>query len=202
MLPTPLPGRKETEPNSSSAPSTKSSGGDLVGVILAGGRSSRMGRHKAEVSFHGIRFIDRAKTLLAQLNCQEIVTLDQETDAAGMQRFPGPARALARWMAERNEPLNLLVIPVDMPALGKEQLAHLLAQPRGGFYDDLYLPFYAPRADWRATDPAPERMRELLSRLRLEALNIPEQWKIPLSGVNTQPELAQLEAVTKSDISR
>jgi len=174
-------------------------GSDVTGVILAGGRSSRMGRDKAHISFCGETFLDRAKQLLRTMNLGNIVVLSPEHIAVGHDPHPGPARALVRWLQVQRQPLDLLVIPVDMPALTTRPLEYLMAQSQGAYFDDLYLPFFAPKARFEPQLPTPARLRELLEYWRLDAQPIAPEWEIALTGVNTPHELSQLEAVLKSN---
>jgi molybdopterin-guanine dinucleotide biosynthesis protein A len=171
----------------------------VTGVILAGGRSARMGQDKSGAIFHGETFLARARRLLRAMDLADIVVLGPEKAAGEPDPFPGPARALAHWLKTQGRPLDLLVIPVDMPALTKAPLEHLLAQAHGGYYHDLYLPFFAPKARFEPHLPAPARLRELLEYWRLGAQTIAPEWEIALTGVNTPHELTQLEAATESN---
>lgn len=170
----------------------------VTGVILAGGRSARMGQDKAGMAFHGETFLDRAARLLGKMRLANIVVLGRQAAGEEQDAFPGPARALVRWLETQDQPLNLLVIPVDMPALTRPPLEHLMAQPNGAYYQDLYLPFYAPKARFEPHSGEPARLRELLEHWRLGAHAIKPEWKTSLAGVNTPHELVQLEAAIKS----
>lgn len=114
----------------------------LYGVVMAGGKSSRMGEDKGNLVFQGQSFLDRAisvlraagaeKILLSGLNdstsTQENVVAvpDQDINFAG-----GPPRGLYSvfdWLHENNDLNNqfLLLIPVDMPLLSDQVLRELV----------------------------------------------------------------------------
>ena len=159
-----------------------------------------MGTDKATTLFHGKSLLDHAINLTAELDLRGVIVLGREQNMFCEDRFPGPARAIVHWLKEQDRPLNILVLPVDMPALSPAPLLHLMAGGDGAFYDDLYLPFFAPKAVFSAQMEEIERMRELLAILRLGAIPVPDRWKIELTGVNTPQELASLETVTKLNI--
>lgn len=116
---------------------------DPVGVVLAGGRSSRMGRDKATLRLDGRTLARRAADLLAAV-CPEVVVADRGrgvvpgvpsvADGAGR----GPAAGLLG--AAREAPGRaLLVLACDLPGVPAPLLAALveLARRRGA---DLALP--------------------------------------------------------------
>eukprot|EP00747_Dinoflagellata_sp_TGD_P166900 gnl/TRDRNA2_/TRDRNA2_190437_c0_seq1.p1 gnl/TRDRNA2_/TRDRNA2_190437_c0~~gnl/TRDRNA2_/TRDRNA2_190437_c0_seq1.p1 ORF type:complete len:193 (-),score=12.64 gnl/TRDRNA2_/TRDRNA2_190437_c0_seq1:351-929(-) len=173
---------------------------DTWAVILAGGRSARMGTDKATTLFHGKSLLDHTLKLTAELGLSGVTVLGREQNPRGKERFPGPARTIVHWLKEQEYPVDLLVLPVDMPALSLAPLAHLMKEGNGAFYDDLYLPFFAPNAVFSPKMEEVARMRELLAILRLGAIPVPDRWKIELTGVNTPQELIALEVVTKLNI--
>jgi molybdopterin-guanine dinucleotide biosynthesis protein A len=102
-------------------------------VILAGGKSSRMGRDKAFVEISGQTLLARQIQLARELGAAEIfisgradvdyspfgcrVWLDEVADA-------GPLAGIARALAETSAPL-LLVLAVDLPEMSAEFLRRL-----------------------------------------------------------------------------
>jgi molybdopterin-guanine dinucleotide biosynthesis protein A len=117
----------------------------LGAVVLAGGRSSRMGADKSTLAFCGARMIDRVTRILSQLTDRIVVVaraghgLD---DVSGTvihdeEPFAGPLPALVAGLratgAER-----ALVVACDMPFLNAPLLMHLIAAP--GENDDAAIP--------------------------------------------------------------
>jgi molybdopterin-guanine dinucleotide biosynthesis protein A len=108
----------------------------LHGLVLAGGRSTRMQRDKATLSYQGRNQLDRATELLASCVAQVYVSVrpDQRTD---------PARARYAQVVDAHEGLGpiagiaaaqalkpgaaWLVLACDLPYLDCASLAHLLS---------------------------------------------------------------------------
>lgn len=102
--------------------------GECVGVVLAGGRSSRMGRDKALLPWRGRRLIDYAVDTLRQTGCARVLV---SGNYAGYQcvadQFPdrGPLGGLAS-VAQVVRNGLLLVVAVDQPLLTPALLRLLL----------------------------------------------------------------------------
>jgi molybdenum cofactor guanylyltransferase len=96
--------------------------GNVNGFILAGGRSSRMGRDKALLDWHG-------RTLLAHMVDLLQAATDQ-VQVVGRDRLPdrlpglGPLSGIATALANSSSEVNLIVA-VDLPLLTKDFLIFL-----------------------------------------------------------------------------
>lgn len=106
----------------------------LYAAVLAGGRSSRMGRDKALLRLGGQTLLARALDLLERLGADRILLSGREGSGsvADLHPYAGPPGALLSLLAHlrREEGLDgspLLLIPVDMPLLNVEVLARLPA---------------------------------------------------------------------------
>lgn len=110
----------------------------LKGLVLAGGRSSRMGRDKAALEYAGRSQLERAFALLDPLvaRCFVSVRADQQADPL-RARFPqivdaapgleGPAAGILS--ALRTDPAAAwLVLACDLPFLDAGTLQHLIAR--------------------------------------------------------------------------
>lgn len=117
-------------------------GATFDGVVLAGGRSSRMGRDKARLTHpaSGRPLVAHQAALLREAGAAAVWLATRagedypEADAgcAGLRRVYddgeyGPLPALAGALAAATAPL-VLVVAVDMPALRAEQLRALVAE--------------------------------------------------------------------------
>lgn len=113
----------------------------LWGLVLAGGRSRRLGRDKARVDYHGLPQLRWAYERLAEC-CAEVRVSVRDLDAAApfralgliadSGRLEGPAAGLAS--ASRAHPdVAWLVLAVDMPLIDLAMLDALVAarDPRG-----------------------------------------------------------------------
>lgn len=106
---------------------------DWAGIVLAGGRSVRMGRDKAELPWStGQTFLDHAIAVLVSAGCSQVIV---SGDRAGYDHVPdrwldsGPLGGLLSVLSARPQLVEhwLMVIPVDMPWLGTGTLSRLAA---------------------------------------------------------------------------
>ncbi len=106
--------------------------GHWTGVILAGGRSSRMGCDKSQLRWHGRTLLEHMRALLLEAGAARVVvsgsadgggeaTHDMVLDR-GSRR--GPVGGLASVAASHVDGV-LLVVPVDMPMLTPALLSAL-----------------------------------------------------------------------------
>jgi molybdopterin-guanine dinucleotide biosynthesis protein A len=101
-----------------------------IGVVLAGGRSSRMGRDKALLSWRGRPLIEHQLDVLRAAGADEVRVSGMRPDYAGIAdpiAQAGPLGGLAGIAEATAGDADLLVIPVDMPLLQ----AGLLRRLRG-----------------------------------------------------------------------
>jgi molybdenum cofactor guanylyltransferase len=127
----------------------------IVGLVLAGGRSSRMGEDKAMLRIAGMSLLDLSVRALRDVGADQVAI---SGDRAGgiADRWPGtgPVGGIASAMHVLPDG-EWLVVPVDMPRLGVDVLAPLLAERR------------AATAHWQG-HPLP--MRLTMGRAAREAL--------------------------------
>ncbi|MGE0581926.1 MAG: NTP transferase domain-containing protein [Steroidobacteraceae bacterium] len=108
----------------------------LFGLVLAGGRSTRMKRDKAALAYHGATQLERAWALLEPWTAQRFISVrtDQAQDAL-RARYPqirdalpdgGPAAGILAAF-DAHPGAAWLVLACDLPFLGPDTLAHLVA---------------------------------------------------------------------------
>jgi molybdopterin-guanine dinucleotide biosynthesis protein A len=158
---------------------------DLTGVVLAGGRSLRMGRDKAELVWgDGRTFLERAITVLEQAGCSQVIV---SGDRAGYDHVPdrwpnrGPLGGLVSVLSARQELADqwLIMIPVDMPWLNTTTLSRLVTAARqnnsGAVFDRGPLPMVLA--------PGPDRLNEarslLASKDRHSLRNLADRLNLP-----------------------
>ena len=98
-----------------------------VGVVLAGGRSSRMGRDKARLAWRDQSLLAHAcATLQAAGTCEVVVSGDYPEYAGIPDALPalGPLGGLASVVDALPDGV-LLLVPVDMPLLTPELLTNV-----------------------------------------------------------------------------
>lgn len=103
-------------------------------VVLAGGRSRRMGRDKARILCGGVPLIERQLRLLRQLGAQEVFIASRAPEdypelgarvVADVYRGRGPLAGLERALETARHPL-VLVLAVDLPRMTARLLTRIL----------------------------------------------------------------------------
>lgn len=99
----------------------------ILGLVLAGGLSSRMGRDKAALTIAGATLLQRAILALHEAGAA-LVAVSGDRPGGIPDRWPrsGPVGGIAS-ATEYLPDGELLVVPVDMPHLDSAVLAPLLA---------------------------------------------------------------------------
>ncbi len=107
----------------------------LTGVVLAGGRSRRMGRDKAFLTLDGMTLVRRQALLLASVGCSEILisgrpSVDYDVPGARVILDPvvdaGPLGGLVAALSAMTHP-RLLALAVDLPHMTPAFLQRLIA---------------------------------------------------------------------------
>lgn len=118
----------------------------LLGIVLAGGLSSRMGTDKALLNWHGEAQLCRTMRHLSEVGCEQVV-VSRNQNGFIQDRFvhQGPVAGIHAAL-EQNQCDEALVVPVDMPLLDSLSLSKLLTMGREGgyscYYTDSVLPCY------------------------------------------------------------
>jgi len=118
---------------------------DCLGVVLAGGRSRRMGRDKALLDWQGRTLLEHAVARFAAAGIAPVVVSGERPAQAGIPDTHAEAGPLAGLLAvARAHPGRWLVaVPVDMPLLPAAWLAQLAregAHAQAAHYADAPLP--------------------------------------------------------------
>jgi len=167
-----------------------------VVVILAGGRSQRMGQDKALLLYEGASFLQHAQNLAGFLGADKVVVLGRSDNTNGIADstpYQGPAVSLVEWInRQENYPFRLITLPVDMPFLEAENLKHLMLVESGAYFHDQFLPFTA--IVQKSIDSAPVRLKNLLEKLGVTSVSLPKKWHNHLKNINTPDDLAYLSS--------
>lgn len=100
----------------------------IIGLILAGGLSSRMGEDKATLMIDGQTMLERTAMALRAAGA-DLVVVSGARPGGIPDRWPqaGPVGGIAS-AAEVLPDAEWLIVPVDMPRLGASVLAPLLSE--------------------------------------------------------------------------
>ena len=160
----------------------------IIGVVLAGGRSSRMGRDKAFLSYTGKSLLDHMITILEQAGINNIYV---SGDFEGYRCIPdeecekGPAYAMAHILTKLKNDAGVMFIPIDMPFLTPEMLEYLMKKDCGGYFEGSYLPAFIKNNNY---DEAVNSVKELLAVTQTPVVHISENWENNMLNANTPEE--------------
>lgn len=186
----------------------------LVGGILLGGSSRRMGSAKALLDWRGETFVERIATALASVvpevtllgRCPElpaqVAGLPSIADAAGVE---GPLAGILAALSARPE-VAWLVLSCDQPLVSRPALQWLIEQRQAGcialfprLAPGRIEPFpgiFEPACRGALAALAEPGMRASLQPLGeladVRVVPVPPAWTAALRGVNTPEELAEL----------
>lgn len=136
---------------------------DCLGVVLAGGKSSRMGTSKALLirsndiygghSNNQENMLNYSKKLLRNVGIENVVVSGdiegEPTNNTVIDEFAelGPMGGIYS-VIKKYQPKSLLILPVDLPLMSKETLSQLKVKgqlsQKACFFADHFLPLYLP----------------------------------------------------------
>jgi molybdenum cofactor guanylyltransferase len=128
---------------------------EFIGVVLAGGKSSRMGQDKALMQYQGSTLLARAIALLDAAGAKQVLVSGRAEHSQGIPDLlphcgpPGAVLSLLSWLEQQQRlaQLPLLMIPVDMPLLTAATVKQLLASAdvgRGAYFSGEVFPCVLP----------------------------------------------------------
>ncbi|WP_339720259.1 molybdenum cofactor guanylyltransferase [uncultured Paraglaciecola sp.] len=184
----------------------------LAGVILAGGRSSRMGTDKSLLRLpeNHLSLLEHAKKRWALVCSQHVFVSGVQHDQGIADSIPncGPLSGIhgviTQIESEHPDINELLVGAVDMPELGTEDLNYLLEMGRKNnsicYFESCFLPLYLPLSvavsHYLTTHLTPQYDNTLVQNKKsqyslkkmldsLQAIQIPALKKTRLDNINT-----------------
>lgn len=189
----------------------------ICAVIIAGGRSSRMGREKAMETVRGRRIIDRVIAAVARQ--AELTAINANGDAArfadtGLRVFPDEEPGIGSPLAGLNAALafagregfnRVLTVPSDAPFL-PDDLASRLSSAGGQaaiaasggqahYLTGLWSSHLLHDVGTALEMPQKPRMQDLAMLLRASVVGWPSEPYDPFFNINTPAELAEAERI-------
>jgi molybdopterin-guanine dinucleotide biosynthesis protein A len=168
----------------------------LAAIILAGGRSQRMGQDKAALVWDGQAAVHRIADLARQAGAQSVTVSGGDY---GLPFVPdlvahgGPVSGLLTAAQSLPDSERLLVLAVDTPTLAVEDLRPLLAAPSpGASYVGHPLPMVIARSAIPWNMPADSPLRRLVEQAGLSQHPPPPAAVCRLRGANTPEEFEDL----------
>lgn len=124
-------------------------GGDEgpLGIVLAGGRSSRFGRDKAAVEVSGLPLVERVRTVARAVLGEVIVVGGALGDWPDPVAHEGPLAAIVHAFQRDGRRRGLVVLACDLPRLDRETVARIAAPLVEG---DARVPLVDGQRQWLA----------------------------------------------------
>jgi molybdopterin-guanine dinucleotide biosynthesis protein A len=184
---------------------------EITGIILAGGKSQRMGTDKGLLVYKGKPFISHVYDALKPIVGDNIVivSLNAAYDAFGYNRIEdlisdkGPVGGLYTALKQSKTKLNL-VLSVDVPLITSELLEWLVQN-----HDDAYLmtqvqsnekasPLIAiydralqiPLGEHLAGNQL--KLQGLIENINHQTLEIPSKWSAQVQNINTNEDFQKI----------
>ena len=160
-----------------------------AGIVLAGGRSSRMGTNKALLRYKDTPLVEHMKSLLVQAGLNDVFI---SGDVPGYACLPdqacyqGPAQAMIQLLRHfEGRYRRLLFVPVDMPLIEIDALRGLLKGDGSVYYGGYPLPACLLTG---GREESAQSVRELLESRRAQAISFLSAWEDGMANLNTQQE--------------
>ncbi len=122
-------------------------GHKCLGVVLAGGLSSRMGQDKAQLLHKNTNMLSFSKQLLIDSGINNVVISGNQHQVADIVDNAGPVGGIYS-VIERYQPKALLILPVDLPLMNSKALMKLRLKGelsnKACFFEDHHIPLYLP----------------------------------------------------------
>lgn len=117
----------------------------IVGIVLTGGKSSRMGRDKALLDYKGQKLVRHMMGILQNMGIKDVFVsgaLEGYPCIEDTQPARGPVGGISSVLHQKPGYKGYLFIPVDMPLLTKDALRLLVEQECGAYFIGWPLPAY------------------------------------------------------------
>jgi len=119
---------------------------ECLGVVLAGGLSSRMGSDKANLQLGQQTLLERATTLLKDCGLRKVVISGKE-QISDLHEQQGPVGGIYS-VLEQCRPSSMLIVPVDLPLLTTTDVSQLKTigelSKKAIYFKNHSLPLYLP----------------------------------------------------------
>ena len=183
----------------------------ITAIILAGGKSQRMGTDKGMLDLNGKTFIQHICDALQPIVGSNIliVSANKEYDALGFSRVEdiidnkGPVGGLYTGLKESKTKVNL-VLSVDVPLVSTELLQWLIGNhdetymvtqtriggntnPLIGVYDRLMRIVFGGQIAGNKL-----KLQQAIEDVKHRSIEVPEKWNNQVQNINTQEEYQNL----------
>jgi molybdopterin-guanine dinucleotide biosynthesis protein A len=184
---------------------------NITGIILAGGKSSRMGTDKGLLKLDNSTFIERVASVLKPFVNDIIVVSDHNAHGTfGMQRIEdlykdaGPLSGILSGL-KHSKTENNIVLSCDIPFISEALLRHLIINSKDNALinqiecEGKTMPLIATykkqcaSAIQKALDNDERRVRVLVKSLNPNTISVDSNYKLMVENINTPEEYKTLK---------
>ncbi|HFC30065.1 MAG TPA: molybdenum cofactor guanylyltransferase [Oceanospirillales bacterium] len=178
----------------------------IAGVVLAGGKSSRMGSDKSALTLNGIGLLEHMQSLLESAKINDVFVSGKQ-GIVDLVPNQGPLMAILSCLKKMKQFHRVLFIPVDMPLLTPKIIKQLTDNICDDFvcYDGFNLPLLIKNTQTIRTKIDKQIMKQqrsihaLLGQLNGNYIkrncsekhfintNTPQQWQQAIKYFTTRP---------------
>lgn len=175
-----------------------------IGLVLAGGRSSRMGQDKARLLWQNIPLFQHMQNLLHESGIDRVLLSGAQCGSnALVDKIPdrGPLGGIHAAIEALPDGVNLLVVPVDMPLLPPEACKKLVSSVaefgRAVMFETFFLPLILPvnsllrstvNSALSSQDHRDYSLGRLFDRLQGVTIPLPDELAEHFQNTNTPDE--------------
>lgn len=160
----------------------------IAGIVLAGGRSSRMGRNKALLEYNGAPLLDHMIEMLEQVGLNDVYVsgaFEGYSCIPDSAPHAGPAHAMCDVLTALNGYDGVLFVPVDMPLIKPEMLELLSQQIGGAYFAGFPFPAFIKGGQSKTGESSVKALLEALSVL---SIPLPLEFETCMNNTNTPEE--------------
>lgn len=121
---------------------------DCLGVVLAGGLSSRMGQDKAQLLRNSNSMLEFSKQILSDSGINNIVVSGDNYDVQDQVKQSGPVGGILSVLSRFPHVKSLLILPVDLPFITANALSDLRIKGelshKATYFKGHSIPLYLP----------------------------------------------------------
>jgi len=184
---------------------------DITGIILAGGKSSRMGTDKGLLKLNNSTFIERIVSVLNPFVDDIIIVSDHNShDVFGVKRIEdlykdaGPLSGILSGLSHSKTETNI-VLSCDIPFISEALIKHLVLNSKGDALinhiecEGKSMPLIATYKKQcvlpikKALDNDERRVRVLVKSLNPNTISVNSNYKLMVENINTPEQYKTLK---------
>jgi molybdopterin-guanine dinucleotide biosynthesis protein A len=179
---------------------------DVIGIILIGGKSSRMGKEKASLMFNDLRLVDHIAKILTSSGVKEIITsgiIKGYEGVSDLVKNKGPVGGICSSIiyCQKNSFTKAIIVPVDMPLISLEVINFMVTSSGNSkftHFEEKPLPLvvrisdsiasFCAKTNQDLSDGKEMSVKSFLKNFTTSSITIPQNLAKNLTNTNTPKE--------------